>query len=707
MKSGATSGLGNHVHLEGGFQIRFRGYDVYGDTIDGERDTEIYTATGNVRLVGIDQTVKGDKLTIDFHNRTYHAYTAKVDLKPSFFALGTVLDDVYVEAADSDGSKRELFGSDVEVTTCNLPDPHFYFIAKNVDLRPGKRIIMRKVSLFVLHKHIFTIAYLSIPLDQKKNHITPEVGNDPTAGYYIKTWIPIPLHGNDHTLDARLDEYSKLGTGVGLDYQYAKKAVNGILSVFGIVGRSNEQDAMIQHQETIGRSQFLLNANYANNDYLQSPGTRLLNLQTQLSIPQRNGTVDQFSFGTSNNSGSGISSTQESATVSDSRVWSTALRTNLSLSYSENNSSLGGLNNSSFDSRLLDVQFEADEDLKRATAEFQYMRNIPIGSGAGTLFGLQDEAPVLTVKSDSFRLLGQKLGAEYPFQTDFGVGNYGAPSLLGMGENDFWRSVFDFAYTKPDHPDRRFDWTGDMRFQQGVYSDNTAQYITGADLGSRYNLGFDTALDLHYSYLEQHGFTPLPQDVTGQTNLMTGDISFRPIRPLLFAAQTGYDFMAYQEGITPWQDAGLRTEWTPRSNVQVRSLATYDTTLRSFTTVQMDLAYKPGSTFVSAGLRYDVEQHTIGEWDLFVDALKWGRMKLSLVLDYDGYAHSFTADHFSVTYDLHCAEAIFQVLDNPTGFRPGTQFAFFLRLKAFPFNTPFGTGTQGQAVGAGFGRSTF
>jgi len=707
VKAAATTGLGNHVHLEGGFQVRFRGYDVYGDTIDGERDTEIYTASGHVRLVGADETVKGDKLTINFHDRNYHSYHSDLDLKPTFFPLGTVLDDVYVTGEDSQGSRQEMFGEQIRLTTCNLPDPHFYFLARSADLRPGRRLIMRGVSLWVLHKHIFTIPYLSIPLDQHKNHLTPEFGDDPTAGYYVKTWIPIALHGNDQTLTGRLDEYSKLGTGYGLEYQYATKLVNGILDAFAITGKSNEQDAMIQHTERFGKAVLNLNANYANNDYLQSPGTRLLNLQTQFTLPQANGSYDQVGFGESTNSGGGFNSSQESATLIDNRIWNPTLRTNLNLAYSENNSSTGGLDNASYDSKLMDVQFEADQDLKRATAEFQYMRNIPIGSGASTLFGLQDEAPVVTLKSDSNRLLGQKLGTEYPFQTDLSFGNFGAPSLLGTGANDFWRANYDFSYTKPDNPERRFDWSGDMRFQQGVYSDDTAQYVTGTDLSSRYNLGRDTAFDVHYSYLEQHGFTPLPQDVTGQTNLLTSDISFRPIHSLLFAAQTGYDFMAYQEGITPWQDAGLRLEWTPLSNFQMRSLATYDTTLQQISTVQMDLAFKPGATFISAGLRYDVSQHTIGEWDLFIDALKWGRMKLSLVLDYDGYAHTFTADHFSITYDLHCAEAILQVLDNPTGFRSGTQIAFFLRLKAFPFDTPFGTGTQGQAVGAGFGRTTF
>ncbi len=134
------------------------------------------------------------KVTINFHDSTYKAYNGYIDFKPSFFPLGTVLDDVYVNGDESDGSQREMFGKQITITTCNLPEPHFYFVARNADLRPGKRLIMRHVTLYVLKKRTSRFAQSPIPLDSQKNHITPEVGDYPVAGYYIKTWIPIPVH---------------------------------------------------------------------------------------------------------------------------------------------------------------------------------------------------------------------------------------------------------------------------------------------------------------------------------------------------------------------------------------------------------------------------------------------------------------------------------------------------------------------------------
>jgi len=705
---GELTETGTHIHIEGGVHVRYKGYDITSDTLDGDKQTEMFSASGNVRLVGVDSEIKADTITVDFRRKTFRSEKTHVDLKPSFFPNGSLLDDVYLRARDAYGGQKEMWGDFTSFTTCNLPDPHFELIAKATDIRPGKRIILRDVSLWILHKHILTIPYLSIPLDNRQNHIMPQVGQDPVAGYYIKVLIPIALHGNNDTLLAHLDEFSKLGTGIGADYTYQNRTMSGTASVYGIVGHWSEQDLTIHHDEHFGKSDLTIDAQYANNDWQSSPGSRLLNLRSQFTLPQANGSFDQVSYSQSTNNGLGFSSLQDSLTFNDSRVWNQWTRSTLSLAYTSSSSSSGGFNGANgYDSKMLDVQFDATSDLKKATAEFQYMRNIPVGSSAAGFFGTENQTPVFTLKTDSTKILSSKLAAELPFQTDFSFGQFGAPAFIGQGINEVWRTNFDFSFSRPDHPDRRFDYTIDTRFQQGLYSDNTAQYVNGLNLGSRYTLGRDTAFNIRWGYLAQHGFTPLDQDRTGDSNLVTTDLSFRPLKPLLLAAQTGYDFNAYRQSIDGWQSVGVRAEWTPFSNLRLRSLATYDTNQKAWSSIQTDFAFKPGATFLSAGFRYDGIQHTIGEWDLFIDGLKWGRLKTSMVLDYDGYAHQFTARHFSFTYDMHCAEAVLQVLNNPTGFRSGTSIAFFIRLKAFPFNTPFGVGTQGQAVGAGFGRTTF
>ena len=164
--------------------------------------------------------------------------------------------------------------------------------------------------------------------------------------------------------------------------------------------------------------------------------------------------------------------------------------------------------------------------------------------------------------------------------------------------------------------------------------------------------------------------------------------------------------MQLQQGQrTAWQNFGVRAEYTPTNYLQLRALSVYDSFQGGWNSVRLDLAYRPGATYVSAGARYDGVRKQWAAANLFVDGFKWGRLRTSFLLAYNGYIKEFEARHFQFTYDLHCAEAVFTIIDNPIGFRAGTSFNIFIRLKALPFDTPFGVGQRGQGFGTGTGIS--
>jgi hypothetical protein len=246
------------------------------------------------------------------------------------------------------------------------------------------------------------------------------------------------------------------------------------------------------------------------------------------------------------------------------------------------------------------------------------------------------------------------------------------------------------------------------RFNQGIYGSDAAQYTTSANGSMRYRLAGESGLNFRYNYLQSRGYTPLQMDHFGRTNTMSIDLNMKPIKTLTLAAQSGYDFIQdTQYGQSHWQTVGLRTEWAPKEWFRFRTLSTYDTSEESLGSVRCDLTYKPGATYVGVGAKYDGLVHKWGSMSLFVDGLKMGRLKVSSLLIYNGYLKEFEARHFSFTYDLHCAEAILQVIDNPVGFRSGTQLVFMIRLKAFSTATPFGTGQRGQSLGLGGGRDGY
>jgi hypothetical protein len=385
-------------------------------------------------------------------------------------------------------------------------------------------------------------------------------------------------------------------------------------------------------------------------------------------------------------------SNQQTVSVADSRVFNRSLRTNLDVSMVASHSG-------AMKQERVDVRFTGDNDLKKAVAHFEYLRSIPVGE-VTNFFNSSDVTPSVSLTTDSRRLLGARAPANFPFNTGLAFGEYLNPS----SKDHISRLNYNLNFQKLDNSPKRAKLNLDGRFQQGMYSDGTAQFILGLGTAFSYSLGTGTALNLRYNYLRPYGYSPLVIDQTGKTNLISGDLSYRPWKPFLIGVQSAYDLEAIRLGNpTGYQYVGVRTEYAISNWFTFRTLSNYDTFQQSWNSVRLDVAYRPGATFVSLGSQYDGQRHVWGSANLFIDGFKWGRFRASTLLQYNGYLKKFQTQHYSFIYDLHCAEAVLEILDNQTGFRPGRQVIFFLRIKAFPFNSPFGAGSFGQALGTGGG----
>lgn len=686
---------GSRLHATGGVEMLFRGYRVFANEAEGNRDTQIFVFTGNVLVVGKDATVKGDRVTVNFKTNFFRAQDATAQLKPSL-SQGKLLGDVYVSGRDTSGDRFEVNSYMSSATTCDLDAPHYEIRAAHTDFRTGIRVIFRKADIRLFGRSILRVPYLSIPLDQRFYDNLPLIGKSPDEGYFVKFRYGFPLKGENQVY-ARVEYLSRLGLGLGGDLFYRSRRTDGVLRVYGIAGSAHTFDVSGTHRQEFKWGILSVDTSYQHNDYLVAPNSTLLTNRISLSLPQGLGNSDRISFSQTNNQSSGFKSQFESLGLSDQRQFGKAIRTSLDVNYSSNSSS------SSFStapaSRRLDVRFDALDDLKKATAELEYQRSVPIGQ-TGQFFGTSDQTPVFTLATDSRRLLGLR-GTAFPFRSSFSIGEFSNPGAQG---GHIERTEFEASFQRPDQSQRRLRWDTSGGYKQGFYSDNAAQYSLNLASTLTYDLGRDTAINLRYNYLLPFGFTPLAIDRTGRTDFLSTDLSFRPLRTLLIGGQTGYDLLKQQIPMTRWQQLGLRAEYTPRDYIRLRSLATYDTTARSWSNLRLDVAYKPGATFVGFGARYDAQRKTWGNVNAFVDGLKWGRAKFSILMQYDGYLHKFDSRQYSMIYDLHCAEAVFQIIDNPFGFRAGRTVIFFVRLKAFPFDTPFGTGTRGQPIGIGTGR---
>ena len=699
------SGDGFVFRAEDGVTFKVRGYLVNCDRAFGDKRTQVVTLIGNVHIESADFTLtRAGAVTVDFLQGTYTAYDGAAVLSPKL-VQGALTDNLYTKARESSSDANKvittIFG---DLTTCNYPAPHYDIEADRSTLIPGKRIIFRKTRIRVLGHTLVTLPFLSLPLDSRTYRNLPYVGESPDEGYFIKWLYGVPLKNPHYNLDTRVDYMTRLGLGLGVDYSYVNHNSAGIGSIYHITGPGNDWIISNQHRQIFPWGTVKFDIDYEENNYLINPDGTTLNTKLEVALPQGTHGTDTFTITDQLSNSFGYTTDNFTWSWEDQRNWDAKTTSTIDVDYSQNGSTFSGAGTGTSGgntSQRIDVHIQAQRDLNQAVGSIEYLQNIPIGSSPANQFiGTADETPVLTLASDSGKLFGQTFGKDYPFKTSISWGEFEDES-----GNPIEREFFDFSFNHTDTSHTRFHIDYNGEFQQGIYSDDLAQYTLIGGTNIRYDLGTDTGINLRYNYERPYGYSPVAIDQTGQTNYISADINVRPIQPFLVGLQTGYDLVRLEEHMAAWQELSLRTEYTPIKNMMLRGLFTYDTMNTVWEDAQLDFSYFPGSYRMTVGADYDGPSHTLSSINAYIDALKIGRMTVSTALAWNGYLNHFDTEQFSFDYDLHCVDAILELQQNNSGFRPGTQVYFFVRIKALPFDVPFGVGTRGQAVGFNNGAS--
>ncbi len=262
---------GDDVTLTGGIELIYHGYHIYADKADGNLAREIFNFNGNVRMIGESAIINGDSLMVEFKTRFYRATKYDADIKPAI-SQGLLLDDVYLKAQKSEGTKREVKILDASATTCSYKEPHYEILAARATIRPYRRAIFHDVDLIILHRKVLHLPFLSVPLNEPNYNYVPEVGRSTLEGYFVKARYGIPLRNDVNNLDARIDYFSKLGQALGGDYRYGRRDQN-TLSVYGLSGGPHSFEVASHHLQDLGRLTVSLDNSYQNHNYQTDPNS--------------------------------------------------------------------------------------------------------------------------------------------------------------------------------------------------------------------------------------------------------------------------------------------------------------------------------------------------------------------------------------------------------------------------------------------------
>jgi hypothetical protein len=678
-------------------EARWRDYLLRGTQMEGSTRAGSYRFTGEVLLKGNGIAARGEQLLLNVSQRYWELWHGSAQLEPSFLN-NRLLDSLYLHGEQLQGKQERVQGEHLQATTCRLDKPHYLWDADSMEAISGKRAILRHVRFKVLGRTLFTLPYLVVPLRETGDASPlPEAGFSEEEGFYLKYAIAYLLI-REATGSIRFDLMQRKGLGINLQQLYPRGTLNlyflrdQTLNTTSLTGR-------LQHQQPLGRVQTSWSADYRRNSYLLFADSEAWSLRTDWLLPSPSGQT-RLSFGENRNRTGAFEGIQRTLNLSESRTqgrW----RWNLSGDYLESANFTGG--NPVGGARQWNTTASIGYNLSGANLQLDYQRLMPVG-GTPAFFGGLERLPELSLtaparwwglknldaqlrlslgrfaEGGTTRLTRERLGFEWQGR------------LVTLREKEAERS------TAPVSPrGAAFTWL--YSFRQTFYSDNTAQYLLQSSLEQRVGFAGRSSLALRWNYLRPYGYSPLGIDRTGTYNLVSADLRFEMGGGWSLSAVSAYDLLARQQGREPWNPLNLNLEYNPAEWLRWRTQSTYDPNRGRFTSLLTDLLWQFGDARLVLSARYDPQRSRWGSVYARLDALKWGRVRLSSILQYNGYLNRFEGRHLLLTYDLHCAELEVRYIDNPFGFRRDRGLLVFIRLKALPSLSRFGYGQFGQPLG--------
>jgi len=263
---------GERVLLQGQALTERQGALLEADTIRYQRDSCLLDASGSPRLFDRGQVLVGEGIRYDTCRRrgiVDDALTNFTEGSTVWFLRGNVAQD---------SSSSRIYAGSSEITSCDLPTPHYHFSAHEVKWISKNLLVARPVVLYVRDVPVLWLPFIfqDVRPGRRSGILVPQLGlNDlvrparsynrqiTNVGYY---WAP-----NDY-LDfiARLDWFANryVQYGVSGQYRWLNRFVSGTVGINQQrqVGGSSGLTFRWDHRQQFSLSTSLnFNLNYASN----------------------------------------------------------------------------------------------------------------------------------------------------------------------------------------------------------------------------------------------------------------------------------------------------------------------------------------------------------------------------------------------------------------------------------------------------------
>jgi len=528
------------------------------------------------------------------------------------------------------GEKMENFPETVEITegsftTCELEEPHYRIVAKEMIIYPKDKIIARNISWYEGKIKIITLPYFLIFLDRKTQQpILPKIGQNSADGWFIKTnfnyYIDEKSYGTLY-----IDWLEKKGIGTGVEHTWEigsqnnpgetslylyqiKEKDSGKINLTGKIKYGQEFEEDLKTQVTL---------NYSGS---KAAGGELLSnsLKSQFSLDKKGEKYNLKITGKYNFSGTGLG--QEDLSINGNikanynYTFNDELSSALTLLYTDKNPASQEVADLELKPKWV-LKYKGEGYTLNLTTEKRFDLDGDDYTGEN-VSKIIERLPEFDFKKSSITIGNTKI----TYNIDASVGHF----YEAATEEDNWRGEYIINAKRPFELGKYLTLTPSGTFRQDVYLTGEARYLVGGKVDLKASYDSNISATLSYNYNKSVGPTPFNFDyIAPLTNTVSGKLTLKPSEKFKMDLSTNYNFVTENFG-----NLVGKVEYKPKDDWKMNFSSSYN------------LNTKEWNKKINSTLDLQLSE----DW----------RVKYKGVVDLDDF--KLTNSVVGITRDLHCRE---------------------------------------------------
>ncbi len=604
-----------------GVQLTYQDIEIKAENLKINLATNLLFASGEVFF-------KQDETETYCEELTYNWETKKIIL---LRLKGEITGEGIKGKLYYQGEKMENFPETVEITegsftTCELEEPHYHIVAKEMIIYPKDKIIARNISYYEGKTKIITLPYFLIFLDRKTQQpILPKIGQNSNDGWFIKTNFNYYINEKSYgTFYIDWLERKGIGTGVEHTWEIGDENNSGETSLylyqikekasgeFKLTGNLNYKQEFTK--ENI-KTHVTLNYSGAKAEGGKLPYSTL---KSQFSFEKTEEKYNLKISGKYNFSGKGLGqedlSINGNIKVNHNYTFNDKLSSALTLAYTDKNPA---------SQEVADLELKPKWELKykgegytlKLTTEKRFDLD-GIDYTGENVSKIIERLPEFVFNRSAATIGNTKI----TYDINASVGHF----YEAATEEDNWRGEYIINLKRPFSLGKYLTLTPSGIFRQDVYLTGEARYLLGGKIDLKASYESKVSATLSYNYNKSVGPTPFNFDyIAPLTNTVKGKLTLKPTEKIKLDFSTNYNFVTENFG-----NLVAKVEYKPKDDWKMNFNSSYNLNT-------MEWTKKINST---------LDLQLSEDW----------RIKYKGIVDLDDF--KLTNSIVGITRDLHCRE---------------------------------------------------